>query len=170
MPEISIPDLESCNELITHLVILRLIIKDTVKTEKIVRLKIKKLEQRKINELKLLEEDIFFMTLRNTHLGRSSHIIKEQETDLKEQAKKRIDEIEELKEDVKWESKAAKMLRDLSYEKNDEIAAIAEIKQKLIRSGISKNLINVLKRSVIPRKYFHLVSEKQLNKYRMLYY
>ena len=84
------------------------------------------MEQMKINELKLLEEEIFFMTLRNKYLGRSTHDIMEEETDLREQAKKRIDEIEELKEDVKWESKAAKMLQDLSYEKNDEIAAIAD--------------------------------------------
>ena len=50
MPEISIQDLESCNELITHLITLRLILKDTVKTEKVLRLEIKKLEQKKINE------------------------------------------------------------------------------------------------------------------------
>ena len=62
--------------------------------------KIKELEQEKINELKLLEEEIFFMTLRNKHLGRSSHIIKEEEIDLREQAKKKVDEIEELKEGV----------------------------------------------------------------------
>ena len=101
------------------------------------------------------------MMLRNTHLGRSSHIIKE-EIDLKEQAKKRIDEIEELKEDVEWESKAAKMLQDLYYEKNDEIVVIAEIEQKRIKSGISKELINFLKRSIIPKKYLHPVLQKQL--------
>ena len=53
MPEISIQDLESCNELITDLIALRLALKDTVKTEKILRLeiknKLKKLEQEKIN-------------------------------------------------------------------------------------------------------------------------
>ena len=81
------------------------------------------------------------MTLRNKHLGRSSHVIIEEEIDLREQAKKRIDEIEELKEDVEWESKTAKMLQDLNYKKNDEIAAIPEIRQKLIKSGISNELI-----------------------------
>ena len=40
MPEISIQYLESCSELITHLITLRLILKDTVKTEKILRLEI----------------------------------------------------------------------------------------------------------------------------------
>ena len=41
MPEISFQDLESCNEPITHLITLRLILKDAVKTEKILRLEIK---------------------------------------------------------------------------------------------------------------------------------
>ena len=40
------------------------------------------------------------MMLRNKHLGRSCHIIKVEEVELREQAKKRIDEIEELKEGV----------------------------------------------------------------------
>ena len=69
MPEISIQDLESCNELITCLLTLTLILKDTVKTEKILRLEIKNLEQIKIKELEILEEEIFSMTLGNTHLG-----------------------------------------------------------------------------------------------------
>ena len=79
------------------------------------------------------------MTLRNKHLGRLIYDIDEEEIDLREQAKRKIDEIEELKEDLKWESKAAKILQDLNYEKNDEIAAIAEIEQKVIISGILKN-------------------------------
>ena len=66
------------------------------------------------------------MTLRNKHLGKSNYDIDEEEIDLTEQAKRRIHKIEELKEDVKWESKAAKMLQDLSYEKNDEVATIAD--------------------------------------------
>ena len=76
------------------------------------------------------------MTLRNKHLGRLSHITKEEEIDLREQIKRKIDIIEELKEDAEWKSKAGKMLQDLSYEMNDEIAAIAEIEQKLLKSGI----------------------------------
>ena len=92
MPEISIQDLESGNELIIYLITLRLILEDKVKTEKILRLKIKhklkKVEQKKLKELKLLEEEIFFMTLRNKHLGRSSHITKEEEIDLREQARR----------------------------------------------------------------------------------
>ena len=66
------------------------------------------------------------MAQRNKYLGRSIYDIMEEEIGLREQAIKKIDEIEELKEDVEWESKAAKMLQDFSYEKNDEIAAIAD--------------------------------------------
>ena len=95
--EIIIQDLESCNELITNLITLRLILKDTQKTEKTLSLeiknKLKELEQEKINELKLLEEEIFFMTLRNKYLGRSSNIIKEEELELSEKAKMKVDEI-----------------------------------------------------------------------------
>ena len=58
MPETSIQDLESCNELIIDLITFRLIIlKDTEKNEKTLELetknKFKELEQEKINELKL---------------------------------------------------------------------------------------------------------------------
>ena len=48
------------------------------------------------------------MTLRNKHLGRSNYDIDEEEIDLREQLKKRIDEIEELKQDVKWEKRMMK--------------------------------------------------------------
>ena len=69
MSKPSIQDLESCNELITDLITLRLVLKDTEKTKVVLRLeiknKLKELEQEKINELNLLGEEIFFMTLRN---------------------------------------------------------------------------------------------------------
>ena len=145
--------------MITHLITL-ILLKGTVKTKKILELEIKMLEQKKIDELKSLEVEIFIMTLRNKYLGRLSPITKEEEIDLREQIKRKIDIIEELKEDVEWESKAAKMLQDLSYEKNDEIAAMAETEQKLIKSGI-------LKKSIIPKRYLHLVSKEQLKKYLM---
>ena len=94
MPKPSIQDLESYNELISDLITLRLALKDIEKAKKALKLeinnKLKELQQGKINELKLLEEEIFFMTLRNKHLGRPSHIIKEEEeVELKEQAKRR---------------------------------------------------------------------------------
>ena len=66
------------------------------------------------------------MTLRNKYLSKSSYDIDEEQIDLVEQAKKRIDKIEELRKDVMGESKAGKMLQDLEYEKNDEIVAIVD--------------------------------------------
>ena len=101
MSEISIEDLESCNELINHLITLRSILKDTVSIEKILELKIKKLELKRINELKVLKEEIFIMTLRNKYLCKSSYDIDEKEIDLIERAEQRMDKKEELEEDVK---------------------------------------------------------------------
>ena len=67
------------------------------------------------------------MMLRNKHLSRSSHIIKEEEVELREQAKK-IDEIEELKEGVDGiEFQSVKTLEDLIFLQHKEIAAIAKI-------------------------------------------
>ena len=126
MSEISIQDLNLCNELISHLITLRSILKDIVKIGKILELEIKKLDEKMINELKVLTEEIFIMILKNEYLGKSSHDIMKEEIELKEQVRRRINKIEELKEDVKGGSKAAKMLRDLEYEKTDEIAAIAD--------------------------------------------
>ena len=120
MSEISIQNLESHNELFNHLITLRSILKDIVKIKRILRLKIKKLEQKRINELKVLKEEIFIMTLRKKRLGKSSYDIDEEEIDLIEQAKQRMDKIEE------WESKAAKMLQNLKYKKNDKIAEIVD--------------------------------------------
>ena len=48
------------------------------------------------------------MTLRNKHLDKSSDNIDEDEIELMEQAKQRIDKIEELKEDVEFELKLLK--------------------------------------------------------------
>ena len=56
MLEISIQDLKSFNELINHLITLRTILKDMVKTEKFLELEIEKLEQKEINELIALKE------------------------------------------------------------------------------------------------------------------
>ena len=47
MSEISVQDLESCKELITHLLTLISILKDAVKIEKILEFEIKKLTQKK---------------------------------------------------------------------------------------------------------------------------
>ena len=66
------------------------------------------------------------MILRNKYFGKSSYDIDEEKIDLTKQAKKRIDKIEELKKNVRGESKAAKMLKDLKYEKIEIIATIID--------------------------------------------
>ena len=101
MSEINIQDLKLYNELTNQSIALRSILKDTLKIEKILESKIKKLKQKSINELKVLKEKIFIITLRNKYLGKSSYDIDEEEIELTEQAKQRIDKIKELKEDVK---------------------------------------------------------------------
>ena len=82
-----------------------------------------------------------------------------------------MDEIEELRKGVDGiEFQSIKTVKDLNFLKYEKAAAIAEIEQKLIRSGISKELINFFKKSIIPRKYLHLASEEKLEKYIMLNY
>ena len=111
------------------------------------------------------------MTLRNKRLGRSSYIINKEETDLREQTKNKVEEIEELKEGVDGiEFQSVKTPEDLNFLKHKEAVSIAEIEQKLIRSGILKKLINILKKLIISKKYLHLVSEDQLIKYIMVNY
>ena len=66
------------------------------------------------------------MILRNKYFGKSSYDIDEEKIDLTKQAKKRIDKIEELKKNVRGESKAAKMIKDLKYEKIEIIATIID--------------------------------------------
>ena len=51
----------------------------------------------------------------------------EEEIDLIKQAGKKIDKSDELKKDVMGESKAAKMLQDLEYERIDIIATIFDM-------------------------------------------
>ena len=90
-----------------------------------------KLEQKETNESTILKEKIFIMTPRNNYLGKSSYDIDvEEEIGLIKQAGKKIDKIEELKKDVVGESKAAKMLQDLEYEKIDIITTIVDMIEK----------------------------------------
>ena len=74
------------NELINHLITLKSILKYAVKIKKI-ELEIEKLEEKEINELKDLKEEIFIMTLRNKYLGKSSYDVDEEEKDLIKHAK-----------------------------------------------------------------------------------
>ena len=117
-------DLEMHNDFINSLITLKEILEDMDKISEVLGLKINDM----IRHFEFLEEELRIAVLRNRFLGRPSNFIEEE-----------IDNIEKLKWDVKWESKGAKMVQDLHYEKSDEIVEIAKIEQKLIRSGASKN-------------------------------
>ena len=153
-------DLAIYDDLITSLVTLKLILEDIDKIAIVkdleINSKIKQLEAEKIDELELLQGELKIITLRNRFLIKPNKI--EEEIKLRRQTKKKIDKIEELKEEVKeWEFKSVKILQDLNYEKDDEIAEIAKIELKLKRLGISKKSIGSFKKSVIPKKYLRLV-------------
>ena len=148
-------DLAIYDDLITG-VILEDIDKISIVIDLDINNKIKQLEAEKIDGLDMLQEELRIITLRNGFLGKPNKI--EKEMDLKRQTKKKIDNKEELKEGVKeWGFKSVKILQDLNYEKNDEIVEIAKIELKLKRLGISKKSIDNFKKSIIPKKYLHLV-------------
>ena len=114
--------------MITSLVTLKVILEDIDKISIIKDLEInneiKELETEKIDELELLQEELRIMTLRNRFLGRPSKI--EQEIDIRRKTKKKIDNIEKLKKEVKeQEFISVKILQDLNYEKYDEVVKIA---------------------------------------------
>ena len=136
-------DLEIYYDLINRLIIFKEILEDIDKISKVVDLEI----NNKIRELEFLEEALRIEELRSGFLGIPSNAIEEE-----------INNIEELKWNLKWESKGAKIIKDLDFEKSDEIVEIAKIQQKLIRSGASKELISFSKKLIVPKKYLHLVS------------
>ena len=103
----------------------------------------------------MLQENLKFGTLKNRFLGRPNKI--EEETELREQTRKKIDNIEELKKEVEeWEFKCVKILQDSNYEKHDEIAEIAKIEIRLEKLGISKESNDAFKKLIIPKEYFCL--------------
>ena len=68
----------------------------------------------------MLQEELRLRTLKNSFFGRPNRI--DEEIELREQIKKKIDNIEELKEEVKeWEFKSVKILQGLNYEKYDKL-------------------------------------------------
>ena len=145
-------DLTIYDDFITRLITLKVILEDIDKISIVIDFKInnkiKQLEAEKTGELELLEEELRIMTLRNRFLGRPGNFIEEEEEiDLRRQTKKKIDNIEELKEEVKeWEFKSVKILQDLNY-----------FKLKLKRLGASNKSINFFKKSVIPKKHLCFV-------------
>ena len=64
----------------------------------------------------------------------------EEEIELREQTRKKMDNIEVLKKEVKeWEFKSVKILHDLSYEKHEEVAEIAKTERRLVLFYRQKN-------------------------------
>ena len=100
--EKSMHDIKIYDDLISSLIILKVILEEIDKISKVIDLEIN-------NKIKQLELRI--MALRNKFLRRPSNSIEEE-----------IDNIEKLKEEVKdWEFKSVKILQDLNYAKNDKI-------------------------------------------------
>ena len=120
------------DDLITRLTTLKLILEDTDKITIVINNKIKQLEAEKLRELELLEEELRVMTLRNKFLLRPNNI--EEEIDLREQTKKKIDNIEKLMKKAKEQGFKNAILQDLYYPRIDETNEIEQIKVKKIRN------------------------------------
>ena len=90
----------------------------------------------------MLQEQLWFRTLRNRFVKKTNKI--EEEIELREQTRNKIDKIEKLEKEVKeLEFKGVKILQDLNYKKYDEIVEIAKIERlqsgkRLERLGASK--------------------------------
>ena len=138
------------DDLITGSITLKVILEDIDKNSKVIDLEINNI----IKQLELLEKELRIMILGQKFLGRPSNSIGEE-----------IDNIEGLKEDVKREVNGAKMLQDLNYKKNDEIVTVSRIELKLKRQGASKKSTDFLKKSIIPKKYLHLVLQARKGKF-----
>ena len=91
----------------------------------------------------MLQGNLKFGTLKKRFWGISNSI--EEEIELKKQAIKKIDNIERLKTEVK-------LLQDLNYEKDAEIAEIRRIEIRLKTLRISKTIINAFKKLIIPKE------------------
>ena len=99
----------------------------------------------------MLQGNLKFGTLKKRFWGISNSI--EEEIELKKQATKKIDNIERLKTEVEeWEFKSVKLLQDLNYEKDAEIAEIRRIEIRLKALRISKRIINAFKKLIIPKE------------------
>ena len=131
-------DLTIYDDLITRLATLELILEGIDKITIGINNKIKQLQAEKVHELEFLEEELRIIPLRNRFLGRLNRI--KEEIDLRRQTKKKIGNIEKLKEVVvkEWEFQNLEILKDLNYATYDEIDEIEKIVLKLKRLGISK--------------------------------
>ena len=71
----------------------------------------------------MLQKNLSFRTLKNRFRGRPNSI--EERIELRKQTRERIDYRDRLKTEVgEWEFKSVKLLQDLNFEKEAEIAEI----------------------------------------------
>ena len=110
--------------MITSLVTLEIMLKKIDRISIIKHLEIKKinkklkeLEAGKTDELEMFQENLKFAALKNIFLGRPNSI--KDETALRKQTRKMIDNIERLKTEIKeikeWDFKSVKLLEDLNF-------------------------------------------------------
>ena len=103
--------------------------------------------------MQVLEEELRIITLRNRFLGRPNKI--EEEIKLRRKTKKKIDNIEKLKEAIREdEFESDKKLEDLNYAKHDEMVEIAKLELKLERSRASRNINCLFKKIIYSEEIF----------------
>ena len=91
--------------------------------------------------MELLHENLRLVTLRNRFQGSLNRI--KAEIGLREQTRKKTDNIERLKTEVEeWEFENIKLLQDLNNEKSAEIFEIIRIEKRLEALKTSKTIIN----------------------------
>ena len=101
-------------------------------------------------ELRIITiKKIFLENIKQLHLRRRRNRVKKtyKKEDRKHRKIKREDEFESFK-----------TLEDLNDIKHDEMVENAKIELELKRLGVSKISINFFKKSIIPKKYLHLVN------------
>ena len=135
-----------------------IIIKSQKKIAKRIK-KLKELETEKFDDLKSLQENLKFGTLRNRFWGRPSSI--EEEIELRKMTGKTIDDIERLETEIKgikkMEFTGVKLIEVLNFEKRLEIDEMLKIEIRLEKLGISEKTINAIKNLIIPKEYLYPV-------------
>ena len=144
-------------QFIDSLISLRIILEKT-KINVIEKLKIIKMEEITIKELKELEElerSLDFVAIKTRFLGRPNKF--------REITRKKINEIEKLKTEIKEmkilkieaiKLKSSKLLSDLNIEKVFEMEEIKEIETTPEKLKIPTTMINTIKKSLIS-EYMH---------------
>ena len=117
--------------------------------------RVERIRNKKIDELEKLHEKLRFGTVKNIFWERLNSI--EEETELREIIRKKINEIDSLETEIKdvkelkieGESKATKLLADLNFDKGVHVDEIIEIEIRLEKLKISEKKINAIKKSIV---------------------